>query len=205
MLSNRVSQNLLVLGFTAVFIAYLMVWLPGPAAGLSFMGVEMGEWIKFMGMGVRRNWFYLPPITLGVMLAVWTVGWENGRWQSWVMRGVAVGVSLLSFPAFEDLRGQVSHEYLPRVEAIVLVVVVVVLSGVLGRWSLVVRWKWLVVVALGFLGMVMPTVVYGEVRTAISDVLGLPIGYGLGVWLNGMGHGLVTAVAGWQLSKNKTN
>ena len=186
---------LLVVGFTAVFIAYLMVWLPGPVAGLSFIGVEIGEWIKFMGMGVRRNWFYLPPITLGLMLAVWTVGWANGRWQTWAMRGLAVAISLLSFPALEDLQGQASHEYLPRVEAIVLVMAVAGLSGLIGRWPQPIRWRWLLIIFLGVVGIVMPTWVYGQVRTAVSNVLGLPIGIGIGVWLNGIGHLLITAVA----------
>jgi hypothetical protein len=99
---NYFSQTILLAAFTAVFIAYLMVWLPGPAAGLSLLGVEMAEWIKFMGMGPTRNWFYLPPITLGLMLALWTVGWANGRWQTWepsaasMSASVGLGLSLSS-------------------------------------------------------------------------------------------------------------
>lgn len=192
---------MLLVGFTAVFIAYLTVWLPGPAAGLSFLGVELGEWIKFMGMGVRRNWFYWPPLSLGLMLALWTVGWGNGRWQTWVMRGLAVAVSLLAFPALEDWRGPSAQEYWPRVWGIVVVLAVAGLSGLLGRWPLAVRLKWLLLAVLGLVGAVMPLWVYGEVRTAVADVLGLAVGIGVGVWLNGVGHGLVTAVASWQMSK----
>jgi hypothetical protein len=184
---NYFSQKLLLAGFTAVFIGYLAVWLPGPAAGLSFIWVEMGEWIKFMGMGPTRNWFYFPPISLGLMLAVWTVGWPNGRWQTWAMRAVAVAVSLLAFPALEDLTGQVSYEYTPRVWAIVLVVLVVAISGVLGRWSQAVRLKWLMIALLALVGLILPSWVYGQARTAVSEVVGLPIGFGLGFWLTGVG------------------
>ena len=198
---SHYSQSLLSVGFTAVFIAYLTVWLPGPAAGLSFIGVEMGEWIKFMGMGPTRNWFYLPPITLGLMLALWTVGWPNGRWQTWLLRGLAAAVSFLSFPALEDITGPVAHEYMLRVEAIVLVMVVAGVSGLLGRWPSVARLKWLVIMLLGVAGLLLPTWVYGQARMAVSDVLGLPIGYGVGVWLNGIGHLLVTAVAIWQVGR----
>ena len=42
------SRTILLLGLTAVFIGYLMVWLPGPGAGLSFLGIELGEWVKFI-------------------------------------------------------------------------------------------------------------------------------------------------------------
>ena len=179
---------LLLVGFTAVFIGYLTVWLPGPAAGLSLIGVEMGEWIKFMGMGPTRNWFYLPPISLGMMLALWTVGWPNGRWQTWALRAVAVAVSLLSFPALEDLTGQVAHEYTPRVWAIGLVVMMAVISGLIGRWPQVVRLKWLVIALLALAGYILPSWVYGQARTAVSEVLGLPIGVGVGIWLNRFGH-----------------
>ncbi len=196
---SHYPQSLLPVGFTAVFIAYLTVWLPGPAAGLSFIGVEMGEWIKFMGMGPTRNWFYLPPISLGLMLVLWTVGWPNGRWQTWLMRGMAVLISWLSFPAIEDITGSVAHEYWPRVWAIILVVVVAGVSGLSGQRPRVVRLKWLLMMGLGVAGIVLPTWVYGQARTAVSDVLGLPIGYGWGVWLNGVGHLLIIAVAVWQM------
>ena len=112
---KREAQSLLLVGFTAVFSAYFLVWLPGPAAGLRFIGLELGEWVKFLGMGSSRNWFYAPPITLGLMLAVLTVSWSNARWQTWAMRGLAAAVSLLAFPAYEDITGQFRHEYMPRV------------------------------------------------------------------------------------------
>jgi len=178
---------LLLAGFTAVFIGYLTVWLPGPAAGLTLIGVEMGEWIKFMGMGPGRNWFYLPPITLALMLAVWTVGWPNGRWQTWAMRAIAVAISLLSFPALEDLTGQVSHEYTPRLWAIGLVGVVAGVSGMPGRWPGAIRLKWVVIALLAVVGNILPFWVYGQARTAVSEVVGLPVDIGPGVWLNGFG------------------
>jgi hypothetical protein len=188
-------QLLLLAGFTAVFTGYLTVWLAGPSAGLSFIGVEMGEWIKFMGMGPRRNWFYLPPVSLGLMLAVWTVGWPNSRWQTWLMRAVAVAVCLLSFPALEDLTGHFSHEYTPRVWAIGLVVVVAGVSGLIGRGSQAVRLKWLAIALLALIGYVLPVWVYGQARAAVSTVVGLPVGSGLGIWLNGFGCTAATLAA----------
>ena len=92
---KQYRQILFLLSFTAIFIGYLMVWLPGPSAGLQFLGIEMGEWTKFFGLGAKRNWFYLPPLTLALMLLFFTAGWENGRTQTWLFRGVAVAVSLL--------------------------------------------------------------------------------------------------------------
>ena len=191
----RIQQNLLPICFTAVFIGYLTVWLPGPVAGLRLMGIEMGEWIKFMGMGPVRNWFYLPPITLGLMLALWTVGWPNGRWQTWFLRGTAVFVSLLSFPAIEDLLGDSVAQYTPRLFAILFVIIVALIAGWLPPAA---KWQCVALIGLGLAGTILPIWVYAQARPAVSDVVGLPIGIGLGIWLNGLGHLGVTAVALWQ-------
>ena len=148
-----------------------------------------------MGMGPTRNWFYWPPIGLGLMLVIWTVGWPNRRWQTWAMRGVAIAISLLSFPALEDLTGQTASEYTPRVWAIGFVIIVALISGLLSRWSQVVRLKWLIIALLALIGYILPSWVYGQARMAVSEVLGLPIGVGIGVWLNRFGH-TVTLLAG---------
>lgn len=194
----RRCQSLLFIALTAIFVGYLSVWLPGPAAGLRFLGVEMGEWIKFLGVGQSRNWFYLPPITLGLMMALLTVAWPNGRWQTWVMRGLAVAVGLLAFPALEDLRGPSQEEYLIRVLLIGVVGVVALLSGLPG-WKRTAVWhtyfRWLLMMILGVMGTLFPLWIYLQVRPLVSQVLGLPVGIGLGVWLNGAGHLLVTAVS----------
>jgi hypothetical protein len=108
------QQTLFLLSFTTILVGYFMVWLPGPSAGLQLLGFEMGEWTKFFGLGVKRNWFYLPPITLALAMLFFTVGWNNGRFQTWLFRGVAVVVSLLAFPALEDLTGPSQSEYLSR-------------------------------------------------------------------------------------------
>ncbi|MEJ2749224.1 MAG: hypothetical protein P8183_15165 [Anaerolineae bacterium] len=102
---------LLLVGLTAVFTAYFLVWLPGPAAGLQFIGVEIGEWIKFLGVGTGRNWFYVPPVTLGLMLVLTTLTWPPHRWQNWAMRGLGVVVSLLAFPAIGAIRFEAASEW----------------------------------------------------------------------------------------------
>jgi len=207
LIANRqssVSSLLLIAGLTAVFVGYLSVWLPGPGVGLQFLGVELGEWVKFLGVGQNRDLFYLPPITLGLMLAVWTMAWPNGRWQTWAMRGLAVLVSLLAFPAIEDLLGVSREQYTGRVYLIGLVLAVALLSGLVGPGLAARRpWlPWLLLALLGLLGAIAPAWMYAQVAPYVSQVIGLPLGIGWGVWLNAGGHLLVTAVAVWQLWKN---
>jgi len=189
------KQTLLLLGFTAIFTGYLSVWLPGPGAGLSFLGIEMGEWFKFLGLGARRDLFYLPPVTLALMLIVWTMTWPSKGWRAWEVRALAVLISLLAFPAVEDITGSVREQYILRVILIGIVVLTALLSGF---WRLSTKQKrlpWILLAALGIVGALLPTWIYSVVRPFVSHIMGVSIGIGLGVWLSGVGHLLVTAVS----------
>lgn len=199
--TDKQASTVLLAGLTAIFVGYLMVWLPGPAAGLSFLGIELGEWIKFLGVGQRRNLFYLPPITLGLMLALLAAMWPNGRWQTWAMRGLAVAVSLLALPAVPAIRGEPRSEWLLRLVLIALVGAVVVLTGLTGSLRRQQRLFWLLLVGLGVVGALAPFWLYLVVRPLISQVFALPVGIGAGVWLNGGGHLLVAAASLFQLKK----
>lgn len=179
-----------------------MVWLPGPSAGLQLLGFEMGEWTKFFGLGVKRNWFYLPPITLAFSLLFFTVGWGNGRFQTWLFRGVAIVVSLLAFPAFEDITNPVSwRDYLSRVVAIGLVVVVAGLLTLFGERNWLRPASRILMLGAGLVGLILPTLIYLEVRPYVSDLMKLQLGYGSGFWLNLVGHAAIVLLAGWQLAK----
>ena len=201
------SQRLLFLGFTAIFIAFFMVWLPHEAAGLSFIGLEMGEQAKFLPQ-VRagqilpgRSLFYVPPVSLGLMLALLSSTWPNRRWQTWVARGLAVLVSLLAFPALEAI-GTEPAEWLWRVLMIALVFLVVALSGLAARLP-----AWLLLSLIGFValaGAILPTWVYLAVRAAFANLLRGEVGIGPGVWLNLGGHLLIVGVAGARLLRRRS-
>lgn len=200
------TQTLFLLSFTTILVGYLMVWLPGPSAGLQILGFEMGEWTKFFGLGVKRNWFYLPPITLALSMLFFTVGWANGRFQTWLFRGVAVAASLLAFPALEDITNPVSwRDYLSRVVAIGLGMVVAGLLTLVGER----KWLWLrpvsriLMIMAGLVGLILPTLIYLEVRPYVSNLMQLQLGYGPGFWLNGLGHAALVALSGWHLAKKE--
>ncbi len=198
---RRYAQPLLILGFTAVLIGYLSVWLRGPGVGLTFLGVEMGEWFKFLGLGPRRDLFYLPPIALGLMLALWTMTWPSKQgvdWRAWSVRGLAVLISLLAFPALEDISGAVREQYLLRA-ALVLLVTLVSLASAL--WQPKGAWRtlpWTAMALLGGVGALLPTWQFLQVQPFLAEILGVALGTGIGVWLNLLGNALVTAVAIFQ-------
>lgn len=186
---------LLFLGLTTALVGYFRIWLPGPAAGLQIIGIEMGEWIKFLSVGPRRDLFYLPPIAMGLVIALLASSWPNDRSRTWVARGLAVAVAMLSFPAIAVIQLEPPGEWLLRLGLIALVAVVAVAGSVFSRRAAVSPWLWLSIAVMATLGAVLPALQYFAVRPVVEAIIRRPIGIGLGVWINTVGLLLVAAVA----------
>ncbi len=198
-LDASMPQTFLFLAFVAIFVGYFMVWLPHETAGLSFTGLEMGEQAKFLppvreGQIVPgRSLFYVPPITLALMLVLLAARWPNRRWQTWAARALAVALSFLVFPALEAL-GTEAAEWLWRVLMIVLVALTVVLTSVAGH-RLSSRALWLLFLLVALAGAILPTWAFQSVRPLFASLLHAEIGIGPGVWLNGVGHATAAVIA----------
>lgn len=198
-LDASMPQTFLFLAFVAIFVGYFMVWLPHESAGLTFTGLEIGEQAKFLPP-VRegqilpgRSLFYVPPVTLALMLVLLAARWPNRRWQTWAARAMAVFLSLLAFPALEAL-GTEAAEWLWRIMMIALVVLAATVSSVTGqRLSSRVLWLFILVVALA--GAILPTWAFQAVRPLFASLLRGEVGIGPGVWLNGVGHATVAVIA----------
>ena len=54
---------------------------------------------------------------------------------------------------------------------------------------------WILLALLGLLGFLLPTWIFMVVRPFASQIMGVPVGIGVGVILNGVGHLLVTAAS----------
>ncbi len=200
---DQLANPLLKLGFPTILLAYFLVWLPQPVVGLSFIGLEMGEWIKFIpgvqagNVSADRNLFYLPPITLGLMLLLWSSNWPNRRWKTWVMRGMAILIALLAFPAIESLLDEPSDQWFLR---LIWVSVVVLLALILpvSKWlpgKLIWTGSWSLIAILALIGLVLPSWVYIAVRPFAADIIGAAVGFGPGFWLNGLGHLFILVAA----------
>jgi hypothetical protein len=195
----RQSRFLFSAGCTVILAGYLMVWLPHESAGLSFIGVEIGEWVKFLPqvqagqITPGRDLFYLPPITLGLIIALFTSGWPNRQGTTWLMRGLAVLVSLLAFPSIDAIRFEPASEWLLRLLMIGLVIVVALASSVISRLDRRIIWATIVLIAL--FGCLLPSWTFFAVRPAVVELFHAPVGPGSGVWLNATGHLLILAVA----------
>lgn len=188
-------RPLLILGLTAIFIGYFLVWLPGPGVGLQLIGIEIGEWIKFLGVGARRNLFYLPPVILGLCIALWAAGWPNARPQTWLARVLAVGVALLAFPAVAAIQLEPPSEWAWRLGLSALVAGVAAGGALVARRSATPAWLWLLLALVAAVGALLPTWAYLSVLPVVQESLRRPVGIGAGMWLNAAGSLLVMAVA----------
>lgn len=190
-------QTLLYLSFTAILLGYWLVWLPGPVAGLQLIGLEMGEWVKFLPevragqVSAGRALFYLPPILLGLLIALVTVNWPS-QWQTWLVRLLAVAVAWLAFPSLDAIRFEPRSEWLLRLVLIGIVIVVAVGSHWLrGRFAAALS---IIFICLALAGVILPTWAYLAMRPAIMNALARPIGFGPGLWLNGIGFVVAAAI-----------
>jgi hypothetical protein len=204
-------RTLIKLGYTVILLGYFMTWLPHQLAGLSFIGLEIGEWVKFLPqmrsgqISVDRNLFYLPPITLGLFIALWTAGWANRRWRTWATRALAVLVAMLAMPAVEAVLSEGRDQWLARLIMIWFVAIVAILTPLLRRLpdgqGLIVAWSATLIIAL--IGLALPTWAYLAVRPAVVEILSDDVGVGPGLWLNGIGHLLVAVAAlAWLLQRH---
>ncbi len=187
-------RTLFLLGLTAIFVAYFLVWLPGPGVGLQLIGIEIGEWIKFLGVGARRNLLYLPPIVLGLCLALWAATWPNSRPQTWLARVLAVGIAMLAFPAVAAIQLEPPSEWAWRLGMIALVALVA-FGGPLFAQKAAPAWLWLLMAVVAVVGAILPSWAYLSVLPVAREIMHRPVGIGLGVWLNAAGALLVAAVA----------
>jgi hypothetical protein len=136
-------------------------------------------------------------------LLLLTMPWSPQRWQTWVWRGLALLISLLAFPALEDLRSATQQEYTPRVLWIALIFAMAIGVSFLGwRWGKRLwlnKLTWLLILIISLLGAFMPTWVYWQVKSAFAPILGTSVGIGWGVWLNGVGQLFIASMSLRQL------
>jgi hypothetical protein len=190
-------RDALYLGVTLALLGYFLPWFPHPAAGLRLIGLEMGEWTKFLPQIRSGQWaaiptlFYLPPISLGLILALATAGWPNRRWQSWLMRLLALAVSLLALPAWEVMRDEPASQWWARL-ALITLVVVAALRAALGANGLG-RPRQAALALIALVGGLAPLLAYLTVRPMLAGLVGDSLGIGSGLWLHLAGHILILA------------
>ena len=184
------------LALTLILVGYFSPWLSHSTNGLTQIGLDLSEWVKFMpqmqsGELPNRDMFYIPPITLGAALALLSVG-QTG-WRPWILRGLGLFVALLALPSVDAIRFEGSDQWLPRVLMIAFVGAVALMSVWIGRFPRWVSWGSLILV--GCVGLFVPTYLFSVIYRVAEEWLVVDFQVGLGIWLNGLGHAAVIGLA----------
>lgn len=190
MLSRQfVDRWLAPIGFALIFVGFLSVWLPNKAAGLALLGLEIGEWVKFLPevqfgqLPVDRRWFYLPPIALGGGLALFSAEWPNTL-GTWLIRALALLASSLALPSPPDIINNFADSQ-PRILWVVGVAILCLLAGWISRSQ---RLVGILLILLALLAAILPTWTFFTLRPIIANWFQKPVGIGYGLWLNLLGQ-----------------
>ncbi|MDJ0752496.1 MAG: hypothetical protein QNJ45_03185 [Ardenticatenaceae bacterium] len=194
--------------FTLILIAYFLPWINHAAAGLTLIGLDVSEWVKFLpqmqsGELPNRDYLYLPPLLLGGCLALSTLWVDQSRWQRWLLRFLALGVGLIAFPSFDAIRFEDASQWRPRLIWIALLAIwSLLLVPLIGRFSagngqkLIIS-SGLLVLALG--GGILPAVVLLPTQRVVGEWLNIAVSPGAGFYLSTAGFFVLALLAAFQL------
>ena len=194
-MNKRWEEKGLPLGLTLILIGYFLPWLSHPTNGLTLIGLDISEWIKFLpqiGELPNRNLFYLPPITLGLILVLLSVRLAQG-WRPWALRAVGILVATISFPSIDALRFEAAGEWRLRLFMIAFVVAVAMGSVWLGRLPKRITYGLITLTAM--VGLILPTYLFSIILPVVETWLVIDWQVGLGIWFNGIGHLLIGGIA----------
>ncbi|MFT5195853.1 MAG: hypothetical protein ACI9EW_001846 [Cellvibrionaceae bacterium] len=195
----------LLAGFVLILVGYFLPWFKHSAAGLTLIGLDISEWLKFMpqfssGELSNRNYFYLPPITLGGMVVLWSLLGRLDQWRGWLTATAGCVIALIAFPSLEALRFENSSEWRFRLILIGLVFALALARPLISRVSQPVIMSGIVLLAL--IGSLLPARLLYLSRSAYIFWLRLTPNPGLGFGLHLLGT-LFVLWAAWLFWKNR--
>lgn len=205
---TKLTRNLAALATALIVTGFLQVWLPHPAVGITQLGIELGEWTKFIQdfrydtTPINRNFFYLPPICLALSLIILALAQTN--WRGLLLRGGACAISLLAIPPLPVLLNESSQEWRTRILWIIAVFLAALLSLVPLTKKIPAPIRAGLIILLCLIAIILPFQTYETARSVVSRYLDSNLGYGVGLYLNSIGFGLMAVAGGLLLRQQKS-
>ncbi|MEX1019461.1 MAG: hypothetical protein WDZ49_07365 [Litorilinea sp.] len=201
--ATRIARGFLPLGAALVFLGYWGPWLAHPTAGLTVLGLDVAEFIKFLP-GIRnqtltiwREAFYLPAvaISLNLALSAWRPAYRYPYWLRLVLVAGAIATALTLLPPAWSPGILLTPEFQLQTLTMVLCVVASLLSPFLAHLPRLVGR--IASLALALAAGALPLWTLYSTWPEIAAVYAIPIQLGWGPFL--VVPGLAFMVAGWWL------
>ncbi len=204
---GRVLRVLLPLGALLAFWGYVGPWVDHRVAGLAILGLDLGEYVKFLPMvrgGTTSLWregFYLPlvAISLALSLCVWR---PELRWQrpvvAWLMIAVqvlgAIAAALNMLPPAWTPQRMLTPEFQQQLAAILLCLAAVAFGPFLALLPRLVTGVF--VFLLSAVAAVVPVIQFLRVLPQIATLYNHNLVPGWGMYLMLIGLAMLVALGG---------
>jgi hypothetical protein len=198
---GQVVRWLLPLSVLAALAGYLGPWVDHPVAGLAILGLDLGEYVKFLtpvrsgAVGLWREGFYLP--LLAVSLTCSLAAFRREFAYPWPVRALLLGAAVVAAlnllpPAWTPQR-MLTPEFQQQALWIAFCLGAMIFSPFL---ALLPRWLAAVLVAaLSLAALVLPPWQFFQVLPAITELYNQPLTPGWGLFVMGLGLGGLLAAA----------
>lgn len=187
--NSWLHRYLIVVGVLCTLVGYFAPWVNHPAAGLAILGLDLGEYVKFLvpvrdgSIWVWREGFYLPLFVVSLALSLFAFRSEL-QWALW-LRIIALAAAIVAAlnmlpPAWTPALLR-TPEFRLQSLWIALALAAVLVSPLL---ALLPRWIAQSVVAAGALAsLILCTLMFFALLPAIESLYNHPIAAALGLWL----------------------
>lgn len=198
---GQIVRWLLPLSVLAVLAGYLGPWVDHPVAGLAILGLDLGEYVKFLtpvrsgAVSLWREGFYLP--LLAASLACSLMAFRRELAYPWLVRALLLAASVVAAlnllpPAWTPQR-MLTPEFQQQAIWLALCLGAMIFSPFL---ALLPRWLGAAVVAaLSLAALVLPPWQFFQVLPAIAELYNHPLAPGWGLFVMGLGLGGLFAAA----------
>ncbi len=173
----------------ATLVGYFAPWVGHKAAGLAILGLDLGEYVKFLTpvragqVMLWREGFYLPLVLASLSASV--IAFRHELHYSWIVQGIFLAVAVVAAlnllpPAWTPQR-MLTPEFQQQALGLALCLAAMVCSPLL---ALLPRWLVAVAIASGASGAAfVPVSQFLAVLPAITELYHQSLELGWGLWL----------------------
>ncbi len=179
---------------------YYGPWVPNRAAGLVVIGLDLGEYVKFLpqvrsgALQLHRELFYLPLLAGSVSAALLASRRVLSGWSRTVSALVAIPLALAMLPPAWSPAVLATAEFRIQVTAIA-VCIVLVIPGILFSRHLPDRHALAIIAVLAAAAALVPSWGFLQARPAIEQLYNHALPLGWGWWASLLGNLSAAALA----------